>query len=140
MKVGLLQFEIHIDHATSLKDKRRVVKSVKDRLHREHMVSVAEVGDLEIWNRAQLGVAAVSADGAYLHSVLETVLRKLTVLPEGRLGACISEVVDASLLWDDRGEDGRPLWTEEERRGDSDEVADRGTGQGSGRERDRGDA
>ena len=116
MKVGLLQFEIHIDHAGSLKDKRRVVKSIKDHLHREHLVSVAEVGDLEIWNRAQMGVAAVSGDGPYLHGLLEAVLRELTVLPEGRLGACVSEVVDASLLWGDEAEDGRPLWTEQERR------------------------
>ena len=44
MVVGILQFELLVPGATSLKDKRRVVKSVKDRLHREHLVSVAEVG------------------------------------------------------------------------------------------------
>ena len=47
MVVGILQIEVSIDGSTSLKDKRRVVSSLKDRLHREHQVSVAEVDLLE---------------------------------------------------------------------------------------------
>ena len=47
MIVGILQFELLIHHAESLKDKRRVVHSVKDKLHREHQVSVAEVAHQE---------------------------------------------------------------------------------------------
>lgn len=118
MKVAILQFELLIDGAASLKDKRRVVKSVKDRLHREHMVSVAEVGDQEVWNRASLGLAGVSADGAYLHGVLATIVRKLQSLPEARLGGCESDVVDVADLGGFTAEDGTPLWTEAERRDD----------------------
>ncbi|MCC6322508.1 MAG: DUF503 domain-containing protein [Phycisphaerales bacterium] len=116
MKLGLLQFSILIDSASSLKDKRRVVKSIKDRLHREHMVSVAEIGDLEIWNRASLGLAAVSADGAYLRGVLDAVIRKLKDLPEGRLGDVAADVVDVADVVSFEDEDGTALWTEAERR------------------------
>ncbi len=121
MKIGLLQFSLHIDGAESLKDKRRVVKSLKDKLHREHLVSVAEVGDLQIWNRASMGLAAVSADGGYLHGVMEAIIRKLRSLPEARLGDCEMDVVDVSDVVSFTSEDGTPLWTEAERR-DSEET------------------
>lgn len=118
MKIGLLQFELFIDDAESLKDKRRVLKSMKDKLHREHLVSVAEVGDQEIWNRALIGIAAVSGDSGYLRGVLETIVRKLAAWPEARLGSYDLDVVDAADLGDFTAEDGSPLWTEAERRGD----------------------
>lgn len=119
MKIGLLQFELYIDDAASLKDKRRIVKSLKDRLHREHLVSVAEVGDQEIWNRATIGVAAVSGDGAYLRAMLESIVRKAASLGDARLGTYDMDVVDATDLAGDLAEDGTPLWTESERRGAS---------------------
>ena len=55
MVVGVLQVKLTIDWASSLKDKRRVVSSLKDRLHREHQVSVAEVGSLDSHRVAVLG-------------------------------------------------------------------------------------
>lgn len=116
MKIGLLQFDLLIDGAESLKDKRRVVKSLKDRLHREHMVSIAEVGDQEIHNRASMGLACVSGDGGYLHGVLEAIVRKLRHLRDARLGEVWSEVVDAGDLGGFEDDQGRPLWTEAERR------------------------
>src|ERR1041384_8063343 len=64
MVIGLLQFELVIHGSESLKDKRRVVRSVKDRLHREHMVAVAEVASQEVLNLAVLGLACVGSDGA----------------------------------------------------------------------------
>jgi uncharacterized protein YlxP (DUF503 family) len=116
MKIALLQFEIIIDDAASLKDKRRIVKSVKDKLHREHQVSVAEIGDHQIWNRASLGLAAVSGDSGYLRGVLEAIIRKLKRLPEGRLGDAVADVVDVADVIAFEDDDGSPLWTEEERR------------------------
>jgi len=124
MKIGILQFELRIPGARSLKDKRRVVKSVKDRLHREHMVSVAEVGANEVWNLALMGLACVSADGAYLHSVIDRVVAKLCALPEATLGEFSVEVLDADQLptaFTD--ETGRPLWTEQDRREQPGEAA-----------------
>lgn len=71
--VGLLTLELRLEDAHSLKDKRRVVKGLKDRLRRRFNVSVAEVDDLELWNSAVLAVAAVSKDRLYAGQLLEAV-------------------------------------------------------------------
>lgn len=77
MHLGALQIELIIRASESLKDKRRVVKSVKDRLHREHMISVAEVGTQDHLRVATLGVA-VAAEGAQrCAAVLDSVISKL---------------------------------------------------------------
>jgi uncharacterized protein len=117
MHIGILQFELVIDAATNLKDKRRVVRSVKDRLHREHMVAVAEVDHLDIWNKAGMGLTCCSRDGAYLHQVLEAIVKKLESHPEARLGYYALDVVQASYITADaETDDGEPLWTEAELR------------------------
>lgn len=81
MVIGILQVEITIEHAMSLKDKRSVVKSLKDRLHREHQVSVAEVEAHDEHRRGVLGIVMASNDVRYTQSVLDRVLDKLR---EGR--------------------------------------------------------
>jgi uncharacterized protein YlxP (DUF503 family) len=116
LKIAILQFDLLIDDAMSLKDKRRVVKSLKDKLHREHLVSVAEVGDQAVWNRAAMGLSAVSADGAYLHGMLAAIVRKLSALPDARLGDYSADVVDVADVISFTADDGSPLWTEAERR------------------------
>ena len=110
-----------IDAAQSLKDKRRVVRSLKDRLHRDHLVSVAEVGALEIWNLAVMGLALVSRDAAYVNAVLDRIILKLGSLPDARLRDYSRDVFDADQVpGTEVAEDGSPLWTEAERRQDDD--------------------
>lgn len=116
MKIGILQFEMRIPTAQSLKDKRRVVKSIKDRLHREHMVSVAEVGGLEVWNNALMGLVAVSSDGRYLHNLLDRIVGKLSAWPDSELGDFSIDVVGAENLDVPAGGEAEPLWTPDERR------------------------
>lgn len=77
MVIGVLQFELAIDQPQSLKDKRRVVTSLKDRLHREHMVSVAEIDRQDDMHTAVLGVAVVSGESAVCQRVLDHVLEKV---------------------------------------------------------------
>ena len=77
MVVGILQVELAIDAPESLKDKRRVLLSLKDRLHREHMVSVAEVDLQDDMHRAMLGIALAASDVAHCQSVLDHVLDKI---------------------------------------------------------------
>lgn len=98
MVIGVLQFELHVHGAESLKDKRRVVKSVRDRLHREHLVSVAEVGALETLNLALMGVAAVGTDGARVAKVLDTIDAKLRALTDAELGATRREIIRGEQL------------------------------------------
>ncbi len=77
MIVGLLQVELAIDGAQSLKDKRRVVMSLKDRLHREHQVAVAEVDHLDHHQLAMLGLAVVSNEVAHCQSILDRIVEKI---------------------------------------------------------------
>ncbi|MEQ9454024.1 MAG: DUF503 domain-containing protein [Phycisphaeraceae bacterium] len=71
MVVGILQLELAIDGAMSLKDKRRVVRSLKDKLHHEHRVSVAEIDRQDEHRIAILGVAMVTSSVQVAQSVLD---------------------------------------------------------------------
>jgi uncharacterized protein YlxP (DUF503 family) len=70
MLVGVCTAVLRIPGAASLKDKRRAVKSLKDRLHNTFNLSVAEVDDLDLWQRATLGLAVVSNDAKHCDEVL----------------------------------------------------------------------
>ncbi|HUB25634.1 MAG TPA: DUF503 domain-containing protein [Tepidisphaeraceae bacterium] len=70
MVIGVLQLELSIQDAMSLKDKRRVIKSLKDRLANANNVSVAEVGALDEHRRSIIGLAMVGNDGRYVEGAL----------------------------------------------------------------------
>ncbi len=85
MNVGILQVELLIGHAQSLKDKRQVVKSVLDRVRASFNVSAAEIDHLDLHQRAMLGFAAVSNDPAHMHGLLQQVLNHLKRHPEAQV-------------------------------------------------------
>jgi uncharacterized protein len=66
MPVAKLTVELAIPHAQSLKDRRQVVRSLKDKLRHGFNVGVAELDDASLWNRATLGIVAISSSAAYL--------------------------------------------------------------------------
>jgi uncharacterized protein YlxP (DUF503 family) len=70
MFVGVLRLTLHIPHARSLKERRKVVRSFKDRVSSRLRASVAEVGGLDQYQRAVLGVAVVSKDAARVDEIL----------------------------------------------------------------------
>jgi uncharacterized protein YlxP (DUF503 family) len=100
MVIGILQFELFIRGGESLKDKRRVVQSVKDRLHREHLVSVAEVAHHESLNHAVMAVAMVAVDGARVGEVLDNITAKLRSTPGADLGDCSRQLLRGSDIED----------------------------------------
>lgn len=77
MVIGILQIELTIDWSRSLKDKRRVVSSLKDRLHRQHQVSVAEVDNLDDPRVAVLGITMASNSVPHCQSTLDRLVDKL---------------------------------------------------------------
>jgi uncharacterized protein YlxP (DUF503 family) len=87
--VGLIVWELHLAAAQSLKDKRAVLKSLKDRLHQRFNVSVAETAHHELWQRAELTAAVVSTDRRHA----ERLLREADRLVAGADGA---RIVDTS--------------------------------------------
>ena len=74
MTVGSCKIELRIPDSASLKAKRRVVKSLKDRVQARFNVGIAEVDRLDDWQRATLGVAAVSNDARVVDETLSKVV------------------------------------------------------------------
>ncbi len=118
MFVGVLRLHLTIVDARSLKDKRRVVRSLKDRLASKLRVSVAEVGELEHPRHAWLGVACVSNEAAHCDSVLEEAASLASLLPDavlcdrateivpfGRGGSGVRGGIEQALSRDGSGED-----------------------------------
>ncbi len=85
MTIGVLQLEIGIGDAMSLKDKRRVVKSLKDRIAHGHNVSVAEVGALDEHRRAIIGIAMVANDARYVEGALSKIVDFVRGIPTADL-------------------------------------------------------
>jgi uncharacterized protein len=79
MIVGVSIFELHLPASRSLKDKRRVVKSLIDRVHQRYRISVAETGFHDLHQRAEIAVAAVTAGG---ESEMERMLDEVRNLVE----------------------------------------------------------
>jgi len=72
--IGLLRVELRIPQAHSLKDKRRVVRSLLDRVSAKFNAAVAETGHQDVWSYAEVAVVAVSNDGRHVNSMLDTIL------------------------------------------------------------------
>jgi uncharacterized protein len=75
MWVLILRLDLLIPGSRSLKDRRQAVRSLKERLRSRFDVSCAEVGDLESWNRASLGIAFVSNERPMLQDVGDEISR-----------------------------------------------------------------
>lgn len=73
MHIGVLTLFVSIETAHSLKEKRHAVHSLLGRIRARFPVSAAEVGQLDLWRRATLGVVIVSNDAATCHRILEKV-------------------------------------------------------------------
>ncbi len=82
MVVGILRLTLYIHGASSLKDKRRVLRKVVDRLRSRFNVSVAEVGENDVWQRAVVGISAVANDKSFVNEVLDKCARDAGAIAE----------------------------------------------------------
>ena len=73
MPIARLIIELEIPHAQSLKDRRQVVRSIKDKLRHSFNLSVAELDEGTVWNRATLGIATISSSTGYLTGQLRLI-------------------------------------------------------------------
>jgi uncharacterized protein len=73
MPVATLTIELAIEHAQSLKDRRQAVRSLKDKLRHGFNISVAELDESVVYNRATIGIAAISSSPSYLSGQLREV-------------------------------------------------------------------
>lgn len=75
MVIGVLTLELHFGEANSLKEKRRLLKSILDRIRLRFNVSTAEIGGQKQWQISTVGIAMISNEGAYVNQVLSAVTR-----------------------------------------------------------------
>jgi len=94
MFVGVALFELHIPHAQSLKEKRMVVKSLRDKIRNRFEVSVAEVTMQDLHQRARLAASVVSGDGPSIEKVLSSIERFVESNEEAALVGWTQEVMD----------------------------------------------
>ncbi len=81
MIVGVCTVELFLGDSQSLKDKRQVLHSVKDRLHSKFNLSVAEVDGQDLWQKAVLGLACVANERAHVEQVLDQALNLIRSMP-----------------------------------------------------------
>lgn len=93
MFVGVLRLSLSVVGARSLKDKRRIVRSFKERIQARYRVSIAEVGMLDEPRRAVLGVAVVANEAVHCDQVLATVASAAGSLPDALLTDRATEIV-----------------------------------------------
>ena len=90
--IGVLTLELRLEDSHSLKDKRHVVKSLKDRLRNKFNVSVAEIDYQDLWQRAAVAAVTVASDHTRAEQVLQLVEAEATAL----LGR---DLVDVTVEW-----------------------------------------
>lgn len=90
--VGVLTLELRLEHSHSLKDKRQVVQSLKERLRHKFNVAVAEIDGQDLWQRATVAAVTVSSS----HEFAEKVLRSVEDEAAALLGGALA---DANVEW-----------------------------------------
>lgn len=85
MIVGVCQVRLHLPEGQSLKAKRQVLSSLKARLCQAFNVSVAEVGDHDLWQRTTLGIACVANETRHVNQVLDQVINTIRSNPRVEL-------------------------------------------------------
>jgi uncharacterized protein len=90
MPIAVLTLELRIEHAHSLKDRRQVVRSLKDKLRHGFNISVAELDETVSWQSATIGVTAISGSRDYLTGLMEQVERA-SVRIANDLGAVVAD-------------------------------------------------
>ena len=76
MVIGLLTLELHFPHARSLKDKRRELQGLKDRLRRLN-AAIAELDHQDVWQRTRMGIVTLNSDASIVEAVLDSALRDI---------------------------------------------------------------
>ena len=74
MVVGVCQLDVRLPENHSLKGKRHVLRKVTDRVKQRFNVAISEVGDNDLWQRAQIGICTVSNDRQHVNSSLDKVI------------------------------------------------------------------
>jgi uncharacterized protein YlxP (DUF503 family) len=101
MVVGVLRLTLVVPGARSLKEKRHALRKITDRVRARFNVSIAEVGENDVWQRAVIGVAAVANDRSFVNEVLDKVVRDVQTLGVAEMVSREMEIETYSTLHGD---------------------------------------
>ncbi len=74
MIVGVIRVELYLPSVRSLKEKRKEIKSIKERLRNNFNISVAEIGNNDLWQRGSLGVALTGRDTSFIQESIDRIV------------------------------------------------------------------
>ena len=94
MVVAIAVAELHIPSARGLKEKRKVIKSLIDRLAHRYRISIAETGHHDLHQRAEIGLALVGSDGAHLEGLMQRIRGVFDSNPDARLVRWDQEMIE----------------------------------------------
>ncbi len=87
------RIELHLPNGASLKGKRQVLKSLKDRIKHRFNVSIAEIEDQDLWQKAVLGVACVGNEQFHVRQIVEQVISMIRGTPAVEVLHCDIDVM-----------------------------------------------
>ena len=94
MPIAHLTLELRIEGSQSLKDKRQVVRSLKDKIRAKFNVSVAEMEETDLWQRATIGIVSISGSRDYLEGLMQNVEREAFRIVNNNGGDVVDSFID----------------------------------------------
>jgi uncharacterized protein YlxP (DUF503 family) len=98
MKVGCCSIKFFLHGNNSLKGKRRITKSIKDRIRNKFNISVAEIGDQDVWQSLHIGIVAVGSDHKYLDGLMSKVVESIDKMNLAEMTDCQLETIHLGSL------------------------------------------
>ena len=94
MPIAHLTLELRIEGSQSLKDKRQVVRSLKDKIRAKYNVSIAEMDETGLWQRATIGIVSISGSRDYLEGLMQNVEREAFRIVNNNGGEVVDSFID----------------------------------------------
>ncbi|MFH0924517.1 MAG: DUF503 domain-containing protein [bacterium] len=91
--VGICEVYLHLSGVSSLKGKRKIIKSLKDRIRSRFNVSVAEMGSQDKWQSSVIGVAYLNNDRSRVDEILSLIIKLIESTPEVLISDCKIEIL-----------------------------------------------
>ena len=98
MKVGCCSIKFFLHGNNSLKGKRRIVKSIKDRVRNKFNISIAEIGDQDVWQNLHIGIVAVGSDHKYLDGLMSKIVESIDKMNLAEITDCQFETIHLGTL------------------------------------------
>jgi len=93
MTVGVLKITLLIPGSRSLKTKRQVVRSIKDRISNKYNISIAEVGCQDLWQKCELGMSTVSSSRKLVESIFDKIIYSIELNGNVQIIDCYKELL-----------------------------------------------